>query len=67
MATGCWRGELSEVELQMLQYSESLGLVPYAGTPSKCLSEEDARAVLRRTPPSPTPDPDSWRLTTTAW
>ncbi|KAG0419475.1 hypothetical protein HPB47_004091 [Ixodes persulcatus] len=28
MATGCWRGELNEVELQMLEYSESLGLVP---------------------------------------
>ncbi|XP_040071587.2 uncharacterized protein LOC120844056 isoform X2 [Ixodes scapularis] len=66
MATGLWRGELNEVELQMLEYSESLGLVPYAGTPSKCLSEEDARAVLDGSP-SPTPDPDSWRLTTTAW
>ncbi|XP_042148569.1 uncharacterized protein LOC121047554 [Ixodes scapularis] len=66
MATGSWRGELNEVELQMLEYSESLGLVPYAGTPSKCLSEEDARAVLDGSP-SPTPDPDSWRLTTTAW
>ncbi|KAG0425668.1 hypothetical protein HPB47_027182 [Ixodes persulcatus] len=33
MATGCWRDELNEVELQMLEYSESLGLVPYAGTP----------------------------------
>ncbi|KAG0417287.1 hypothetical protein HPB47_005732 [Ixodes persulcatus] len=66
MAPGCWRGDLNEVELQMLEYGESLGLVPYAETPSKGPSEEDAQAVLDESP-SPTPDSDSCRLTTTAW
>ncbi|EEC16699.1 hypothetical protein IscW_ISCW021894 [Ixodes scapularis] len=66
MATCCWRCDLNEVDLQMLEYSKSLGLVPYAETLSKCPSEKDAWAVLNESP-SPTPDPDSWQLTTTAW
>ncbi|KAG0422400.1 hypothetical protein HPB47_001772, partial [Ixodes persulcatus] len=50
MATGCWRGELNEVELQMGDYSEPLGLVPYAGTldPREVLRALRVRNAIRR-------------------
>ncbi|KAM7315024.1 uncharacterized protein ISCGN_004807 [Ixodes scapularis] len=64
-----WRYSLSDVQRGMLNFSQSMGLVPYADTPSRrrrvSYSEEDSLAPSPS--PSPTPDPDAWRLTTTAW
>ncbi|XP_029828277.2 uncharacterized protein LOC115313446 [Ixodes scapularis] len=59
-----WKNGLSEIEREMFAFSESVGLVPYAGTPT-----ERERGVDERddSPPDPGPDPDAWRLTTTAW
>ncbi|XP_040068038.1 uncharacterized protein LOC120841255 [Ixodes scapularis] len=66
MAT--WRDGLSEIEREMFAYSESVGLSPYSHTPEKRArkvrlpNEEDMSAQ-----PDPSPDPDAWRLVTTAW
>ncbi|XP_040066397.1 uncharacterized protein LOC120840037 [Ixodes scapularis] len=66
MAT--WRDGLSEIEREMFAYSESVGLSPYSHTPEKrerkvrLPNEEDMSAQ-----PDPRPDPDAWRLVTTAW
>lgn len=56
------RSLLSEFELEMLDYSESVGLVPYAGTPRRSAeqhSDDGDNDVV------PAGDPgDNWRMLT---
>lgn len=59
-----WKDALSEIERDIIVYSESAGLVPYAGIPTK---RERGVDEHDESPPDPGPDPDAWRLATTAW
>ncbi|KAM7293025.1 P2X purinoceptor 7 [Ixodes scapularis] len=51
----------------MLNYTESIGLIAYTGTPPKRQRGERSPDHESVPPPKPSPDPDGWRLTTTAW
>lgn len=62
-----WADGLSDVERKMLAYSKSVGLVAYASTPPKRLREEQFSPEDSTAPPDPSPDPDGWRLSSTAW
>ncbi|XP_029849630.2 P2X purinoceptor 7 [Ixodes scapularis] len=62
-----WVDGLSDVERKMLAYSKSVGLVPYASTPPKRHREQQFSSEDSAAPPDPSPDPDGWRLSSTAW
>ncbi|KAM7293335.1 uncharacterized protein ISCGN_026465 [Ixodes scapularis] len=51
----------------MLNHTESIGLIAYTGTPPKRQRGERSPDHESVPPPKPSPDPDGWRLTTTAW